>query len=88
MSRWLKEKLTKLRISEPTGVGRRSVLVEEVPSDRFLVLVALMVTFFVGLIVLEVANMIVFRQWSETVFNGIMLIVGTIVGAIWGRSES
>jgi hypothetical protein len=27
-------------------------------------------------------------SWNEVVFNGIMLVVGTIVGAIWGRQNS
>ena len=84
---WLKEKLTK-RLVQAAPEGRRIRVVEDVPSDRFVLLVALMVTFFAGLIGLEVVNMVVFRQWSETVFNGIMLIVGTIVGAVWGRSET
>lgn len=87
MLKWLKDKLTRRRLYEAQG-GRRVRMVEEAPSDRFVLLVALMVAFFVGLIALEVANMVVFHQWSETVFNGIMLIVGTIVGAVWGRSET
>jgi hypothetical protein len=84
---WLREKLTK-RLVQAAPEERRIRVVEDAPSDRFVLLVALMVTFFAGLIALEVANMVVFRQWSETVFNGIMLIVGTIVGAVWGRSET
>jgi len=84
---WLREKLTK-RLVQAAPEERRIRVVEDAPSDRFVLLVALMVTFFAGLIALEVANMVIFRQWSETVFNGIMLIVGTIVGAVWGRSET
>ncbi len=87
MLEWLREKLTK-RLVQAAPEERRIRVVEDAPSDRFVLLVALMVTFFAGLIALEVANMVVFRQWSETVFNGIMLIVGTIVGAVWGRSET
>jgi len=37
---------------------------------------------------LEVVYMIIFRDWSDVIFNGIMLIVGTIVGAIWGRNQA
>ncbi len=87
MLEWLREKLTK-RLVQAAPEERRIRVVEDAPNDRFVLLVALMVTFFAGLIALEVANMVVFRQWSETVFNGIMLIVGTIVGAVWGRSET
>jgi len=24
--------------------------------------------------------------WNDAIFNGIMLVVGTIVGAIWGKN--
>ncbi len=27
-------------------------------------------------------------SWNDVVFNGIMLVVGTIVGAIWGRQNT
>jgi hypothetical protein len=32
--------------------------------------------------------MVVMGSWNEIIFNGIMLIVGTIVGAVWGRQET
>jgi uncharacterized membrane protein YjjP (DUF1212 family) len=47
-----------------------------------------MIVFFVGLVALQVAHMIVLGKWNEAIFNSIILIVGTIVGAIWGRNES
>ena len=61
---------------------------EEPPPQRFLVIIQLMIIFFAGLIGLEVVYMIIFRDWSDVIFNGIMLIVGTIVGAIWGRNQA
>ena len=60
----------------------------EEPTDRFVLIVMLMIVFFAGLIALELVHMVFMGAWNETVFNGIMLIVGTIVGAVWGRSES
>jgi len=87
MLEWLRKRFT-VKVIEVALESRRVRMYEDVPSDRFVLLVGLMVAFFVGLIALEVANMVVFRQWSETVFNGIMLIVGTIVGAIWGKTET
>ncbi len=88
MLEWLREALTKVKVSPVLGEIRRVNVVEEAPSGRFVLIVALMIVFFVGLSVLEISHMIVFGAWNESVFNGVMLIVGTIVGAVWGRSES
>ena len=68
------------------GSTRRVSLSEEVPSDRFVLIVGLMVLFFVGLVGLEVVHMVWMGAWNDVIFNGIMLVVGTIVGAIWGRT--
>jgi len=70
----------------PSGRTRKVQLNEQVPSDRFVLIVGLMVLFFVGLVGLEVVHMIWMGSWNDVIFNGIMLVVGTIVGAIWGRS--
>jgi hypothetical protein len=32
--------------------------------------------------------MLLMGSWNEVAFNGIMLVVGTIVGAVWGRSQT
>jgi len=70
------------------GPVRKVRISEDYPNDRFLVIVALMIVFFVGLSLLEVIHIVLLGSWNEVVFNGIMLIVGTIVGAIWGRQNS
>ncbi len=84
---WLRRLLTRRTVSE-VGASRRVRVAEDVPSDRFVLIVALMIIFFAGLVGLEVAHMLVFGAWNEAIFNGVMLIVGTIVGAVWGRSEA
>jgi len=84
---WLREKLTRSSVSE-AGEARKVRVTEDVPGDRFVLIVALMIIFFAGLVGLEIVHMVVFGTWNESVFNGVMLIVGTIVGAVWGRSES
>ena len=60
---------------------------EEAPTDRFVLIIALMIIFFVGLVALEIVHIVLLDSWNEVVFNGIMLVVGTIVGAIWGRQN-
>ena len=84
---WLRRLLTRRTVSE-AGASRRVRVAEDVPSDRFVLIVALMIIFFAGLVGLEIAHMLVFGAWNEAIFNGVMLIVGTIVGAVWGRSEA
>jgi len=85
--RWLRRKLTK-QVMVEAGVDRRVRIAEVEPGERFVLIVALMIIFFAGLVALEVAHMLVFGAWNEAIFNGVMLIVGTIVGAVWGRSEA
>ncbi|MCJ7574453.1 hypothetical protein MUO93_09360 [Candidatus Bathyarchaeota archaeon] len=62
-------------------------VLEEEQDDRFTLIVALMIVFFAGLNGLEISHMLMMGSWNEVVFNGIMLVVGTIVGAVWGRSS-
>ncbi len=84
---WLKRGLTKRRMRS-VEAARRVTMEEEVPSDRFIISIALMIVFFVGLVALEVVHMIVFQAWNDIVFNGIMLIVGSLLGSLFGYKES
>jgi len=83
----IRRALTRRRAAS-VGVDRRVRVKEEPPSDRFVLIIVLMVIFFAGLLALEVVHMLAFASWNDVIFNGIMLIVGTIVGAVWGRQES
>jgi len=83
----LRRALTKRSTIDVSQV-RKVRIREEAPTDRFVLIIALMIIFFVGLIALEVVHMLLIGSWNEVVFNGIMLVVGTIVGAIWGRQNS
>ena len=87
MFEWLRRGLTR-RYVEDAEAGRRVRVQEEPPPERFFVVIQLMIIFFVGLLALEVVYMLIFHGWSDVIFNGIMLIVGTIVGAIWGRDQT
>ena len=83
----LRRALTRRSVAS-VGPDRRVRYIEEAPSDRFVLIIALMIVFFVGLIALEIVHMLLMGSMNEVIFNGIMLIVGTIVGAVWGRQES
>ena len=86
LTNWLKDRLT-VRKAASVGVDRKVRYLEQAPSDRFVLIIALMIVFFAGLLSLEVAHMLVMGTWNEVIFNGIMLVVGTITGAVWGRQE-
>jgi len=87
---WLKRLIrrgtTKRTVTETGGETRRVRVQEEHPSDRFVLIIGLMIVFFVGLVFLEVVHMIWMGSWNDVIFNGIMLVVGTIVGAVWGKT--
>lgn len=82
----LRRALTRRRTVEMSPV-RKVRIREEAPTDRFVLIIALMVIFFVGLVALEIVHLVLLGTWNEVVFNGIMLVVGTIVGAVWGRQN-
>jgi len=61
---------------------------EEQPPDRFVLSIALMIIFFVGLVALEAVHMYHFGEWNDAVFNGIMLIIGSLIGSLFGYREA
>jgi hypothetical protein len=77
---------TRLTFAEATEERKVRVL-EDQPNERFTLIIALMIVFFVGLVGLEIVNIAILGTWNEATFNGLMLVVGTIVGAVWGRSQ-
>jgi H+/Cl- antiporter ClcA len=83
----VKRMLTRQTLKANEAVTRRVTLTEQTPSDRFVLVVALMIVFFAGLVGLEVTYMVWMSEWNEAIFNGIMLIVGTIVGTVWGKTS-
>ena len=74
--------------SVPGSTDRRVRFQEEPPSEGFVLIIGLMILFFVGLIALEVVHMFMIGTWNDAIFNGIMLIVGSIVGSIFGYREA
>jgi len=83
--RLIRKGLTVRRATVDESKARRVRLLEEEPGDRFVLIIWLMVLFFVGLIFLELVHMVWVGTWNDVIFNGVMLVVGTIVGAVWGK---
>jgi len=86
IKRLIKRGTTKRMVKETDGKSRRVRVQDEPPSDRFVLIIGLMVLFFVGLVGLEIVHMMWMGSWNDVIFNGIMLVVGTIVGAVWGKN--
>lgn len=85
LRRLIRRGVTNRKVADAAGVARRVRLLEDEAGDRFVLIVWLMVLFFAGLILLELVHMVWVGSWNDAVFNGIMLVVGTIVGAVWGK---
>ncbi len=88
MSSWLRKALTKRKTVEDDSAARRVRVQEELPSDRFVLSIWLMILFFVGLVGLELVHMLVFSEWNPAIFDGIMLIVGALLGSLFGYREA
>jgi len=84
---WVRKGLIRWRFVS-AGPGRRVCLHESQPPERFVLSIALMIIFFVGLVALEAVHMYIFREWNDTVFNGIMLIIGSLLGSLFGYREA
>ena len=86
---WLRRALARTRLPNGERFERRVGLEEkESPSERFVISIALMIVFFVGLVALEIAYMAVLGEWNDVIFNGIMLVVGSLIGALFGYREA
>ena len=85
---WLRSALTKRRVVEDDSAARRVRVQEELPSDRFVLSIWLMILFFAGLVGLELVHILVFGEWNQAIFDGIMLIIGALLGSLFGHREA
>ena len=84
---FLRRALTRRLVWEGSPT-RRVQVQEDAPPERFITIILLMVVFFAGLVMLELVHLVWLGTWNDAVFDGIMLVVGTIVGAVWGRTQA
>jgi len=87
---WLRRALARERPTGEEAGARRVDAVEEreAPPERFVLSIVLMIVFFGGLLGLEIVCIVFLGEWNDVVFNGIMLIVGGLVGALFGYREA
>jgi hypothetical protein len=85
---WLRRALIRRRVVEDGSAVRRVRVQEELPSDRFVLSIWLMILFFAGLVGLELVHILVFGEWNQAIFDGIMLIIGALLGSLFGYREA
>jgi len=55
------------------------------PSQKLLYAIYFAIVSLIALTILETTYMIVFQSFSNEIFAGIMLIIGTIIGTFFGQ---
>jgi len=85
MRTWIRRALTKtLKVKGPRGSTRN---IEVHPSERLVYGVYFSIIALVSLAGLQIAHLVVIGQWSDEVFAAITLVIGTILGAFFGRKS-
>ncbi len=82
---WLRRMLARRRVIIDDEAPRRVRVIEEEASDSLVYTIALTLLILLALSILEALYLLTFHQWSDSIFNGIMLVIGTVLGALWGR---
>ncbi len=82
---WLRRMLTRRRVIIDEEAPRRVRVIEEEASESLVYTIALTLLILLALSILEALYLLTFHQWSDSIFNGIMLVIGTVLGALWGR---
>jgi len=82
---WLRRMLARRRVIIDEEAPRRVRVIEEEASESLVYTIALTLLILIALSILEALYLLTFHQWSDSIFNGIMLVIGTVLGALWGR---
>lgn len=82
---WLRRMLARRRVIIDDEAPRRVRVIEEEASESLVYTIALTLLILLALSILEALYLLTFHQWSDSIFNGIMLVIGTVLGALWGR---
>jgi|GEM_PF-1235425 len=85
--RFLTKALTRTVTLPKTGRGKQTVKVQIPPSQTLVYATTVAIIFFAGLLILEVIYMVVFQEFHTSIFSGIMLIVGIVLGAFFGAKS-
>ena len=81
IKRALTRKTARAAVKDP----RNEIQLEIPPSLKLLYGIYFAVASLIALTILETTYMLVFQSFSNEIFAGIMLIIGTIIGAFFGQ---
>jgi len=83
--KWLRELLTRKRILLDPSTGRRVRVVEEPPSWRFLIAFTINLLLIALLTSAQILWLIIYREWNDSIFQGLIAVLCIMLGALWGR---
>lgn len=85
MRDWIRRALTRTVTLPTKGKrGKKTEKVQVAPSGRLVYGAALALVFFAGMAGLQIAHLIVLREWNEGLWAAIAGMVGLIVGFFFG----
>jgi len=91
---WIEKALTKTAVvmveTSRSGKRRKTArnfeTIEIPPSKRLVYGVYFAIVALISLTVLQAIYMLILRSFSTEIFNGIMLVIGTLLGAFFGAN--
>jgi len=90
--KWLEKALSKtvlVGVEEgPVKYAKETRKIQVPPGPTLVYGVLLAIVFFIGLLILEIAYLAVFRQFEQNIFNAMVWIVTFILGAFFGAKAS
>ena len=90
--KWLEKVLSRTVIvgveQGPVKYAKETVKIHVPPGPALVYGVLLAIIFFIGLLILEIAYLAVFRQFEQNIFNAMVWIITFILGAFFGAKAS
>ena len=80
---WIRRALTK-RVFKQQSVSRAVRMEEVPPSEKLVIGIIFAIVALIGLIALQIAYLVVLKEWNSEVFAAITGLIGTIVGLFVG----
>jgi len=83
MQKWIKKALTRRALA--SGPRESAMLLEVEPSDKLIYAVAFAIISLISLTALQIAYLLILKEWNSEIFAAITGLVGTILGVFFGK---
>jgi len=83
MQKWVKKALTRRALA--SGPRGSAMLVEVEPSDKLVYGVTFAIVSLASFTALQIAYLVILKEWNSEIFAAITGLVGTIVGVFFGK---